>query len=81
MVAPVGLPAGLLKVVTSPCSIGSLPVTKTIGMVLVAAFAGSPVGVPVATMTAEEWATAAERYEVATQDKPAAASEQRKAGS
>jgi len=50
-------------------------------MVLVAAFAGSPVGVPVATMTAEEWATAAERYEVATQDKPAAASEQRKAGS
>jgi hypothetical protein len=30
---------------------------------------------------AEEWATAAERYEVATQYKPAAASKQRKAGS
>ena len=51
VVAPVRFPPGRLKLVTSPCSTGSLPVTNTIGIVEVAALAGSPVGVPVAAIT------------------------------
>ena len=50
VVAPVRFPPGRLRLVTSPCSTGSLPVTKTIGIVDVAALAGNPVGVPVAAI-------------------------------
>lgn len=45
------LPPGRLKLVTSPCSTGSLPVTKTIGIVVVARLAGRPAGVLVAAIT------------------------------
>ena len=51
-VTPVTLPPGRLRLSTSPNITGSLPMTKTIGMVEVAALAARIVGVPaVATMT------------------------------
>src|SRR5262245_57663712 len=52
MVTPVTLPPGRLRLGTRPSATGSPPVTKTIGMVVVAAFAASAGGVPVtATIT------------------------------
>jgi Zn-dependent peptidase ImmA (M78 family) len=52
VVAPVRLPSGRLRLVTSPRSIGSPAVKKTIGIVLVAAFAAKTEGVVDATITA-----------------------------
>ena len=49
---PVTLPPGRAILVTSPTSTGSLPVVKTIGIVVVAFFAASAAGVLVAAMTA-----------------------------
>ena len=40
-VTPVTLPPGRLKLATRPSRIGSPPISKTIGMVVVAAFAAS----------------------------------------
>jgi hypothetical protein len=49
---PVTLPSGRLRLLTKPSLIGSPPVTKTIGMVLVAAFAANAEGVfPTITST------------------------------
>jgi hypothetical protein len=45
---PVRFPPGRLRLATSPSATGSPEVTKTIGMVMVAAFAASAGGVPVA---------------------------------
>ena len=45
------LPPGRLRLVTRPSKIGSTPLPKTIGMVDVAAFAASAVGLPNATNT------------------------------
>jgi hypothetical protein len=39
--APVIFPPGWLRLLTSPSSTGSAPITKTIGMVAVAAFAAA----------------------------------------
>src|SRR5262249_2138919 len=50
--APVRLLSGRLRLVTSPRSIGSPAVKKTIGIVLVAAFAARTEGVVGATMRA-----------------------------
>src|SRR5262249_38422967 len=50
-VAPVTLPLGLFRLVTRPSWTGSPPVSKTIGMVKVAAFAASAAGVVVAAIT------------------------------
>ena len=44
-VTPVTLPPGRLRLATSPSSTGSAAVSKTIGMVVVAAFAASAAGV------------------------------------
>ena len=43
-VAPVTLPPGRLRLATRPCWTGSPPVTKTMGIVVVAAFAASAAG-------------------------------------
>ena len=50
-VTPVTLPPGRLRLATKPSVIGSPPVSKTIGMVVVAAFAASAAGVLVAAIT------------------------------
>ena len=50
-VTPVMLPPGRFMLATSPAATGSLAVTKTIGMVVVAAFAASAAGVVIATIT------------------------------
>ena len=52
VVTPVRLPPGRLRLATSPASTGSTPIEKTIGIVVVAAFAAGAAGVPVATITA-----------------------------
>jgi len=44
--APVTLPPGRFTLATSPCSTGSLPIAKTIGIFVVAAFAARAEGVP-----------------------------------
>ena len=49
---PVTLPPGRLRLATSPNATGSLPVKQTIGMVVVAAFAGTAAVAPAATITA-----------------------------
>src|SRR6266545_6163542 len=49
---PVRLPPGRARLATSPCSTGSPPLQKTIGIVAVAAFAASALGRSGATMTA-----------------------------
>src|SRR5262249_57749105 len=49
---PVRLPDGRLKLSTRPISTGSVPVKKTIGVVLVAAFAASDAGASQVTITA-----------------------------
>ena len=51
-VTPVMLPPGRLRLATRPSLIGSPPVSKMIGMVVVAAFAASAAGVEVAAITA-----------------------------
>ena len=51
-VTPVTLPPGRLRLATRPIWMGSAPVSKTIGMVVVAAFAASAAGVLVAAITA-----------------------------
>ena len=51
-VTPVTLPPGRLRLATRPSRTGSPPVSKTIGMVVVAAFAASAAGVLVAAITA-----------------------------
>jgi hypothetical protein len=57
-VTPVILPPGRFKLATSPKATGSTPTKKTIGMVLLAAFAASAVGTPfIAAMTATLRAT------------------------
>src|SRR5262245_34224679 len=45
-VTPVMLPSGRLRLLTSPRTTGSLPTAKTMGIVCVAAFAASAVGLP-----------------------------------
>ena len=50
-VTPVTLPPGRLRLATRPSWTGSLPISKTIGMVVVAAFAASAAGVLVAAIT------------------------------
>ena len=50
-VTPVTLPPGRLRLATRPSRTGSLPVVKTIGIVVVAAFAASAGGVLVAAIT------------------------------
>jgi hypothetical protein len=52
LVTPVRLPPGRFRLGTSPMSAGSVPTWKTIGIFLVAAFAASDSGVPVATIRA-----------------------------
>src|SRR6266516_6673987 len=49
---PVMFPPGWLKLATKPNLIGSAPVTKTIGMLVVAALAASTAGGPSAQITA-----------------------------
>ena len=49
---PVTFTPGLLRLVTRPNATGSPAMTKTIGMVVVAAFAASAGSVPTATITA-----------------------------
>jgi len=49
---PVTLPAGWLRLATSPSRTGSSPVANTIGMVVVAAFAASAAALPAAMITA-----------------------------
>jgi hypothetical protein len=51
-VTPVMLPPGRLKLATSPSLTGLLAVSKTIGMVVVAAFAASTAGVLLVAITA-----------------------------
>ena len=46
------LPPGRFRLATRPSSTGSLPVTKTVGIVLVAALAARAAAVGVANMTA-----------------------------
>ena len=48
---PVTLPPGRLRLATSPIWTGSAPAWKTIGTVVVAAFAASAAGVVTATIT------------------------------
>jgi len=50
-VAPVMLPPGRLRLATRPSWIGSEPISNTIGMVVVAAFAATAAGVLVAAIT------------------------------
>src|SRR5262249_58076798 len=50
-VTPVRLPPGRLRLVTSPTSTGSNPMIKTIGIVVVAAFAAGAEGLPIAAIT------------------------------
>jgi hypothetical protein len=52
LVTPVALPPGRLKLGTSPSATGSAAVEKTIGIVVVAAFAANVAGVPAAASTA-----------------------------
>ena len=52
LVTPVTLPPGRLRLATRPSRTGSEPSSKTIGMVVVAAFAASAAGVLVAAITA-----------------------------
>ena len=52
LVAPVMLPPGRFRLATTPNSTGSLPIEKTIGIVVVAAFAASAAG-PVAGTDSE----------------------------
>ena len=52
LVTPVTLPPGRLSPATRPSRIGSEAISKTIGMVVVAAFAASAAGVLVAAITA-----------------------------
>jgi hypothetical protein len=55
---PVALPPGRLRLPTSPVSTGSVAVTKTIGMIAVAALAATAAGVlPGAAITATLWRT------------------------
>ena len=49
---PVALPDGRLKLWTRPISTGSVPVKKTIGVILVAAFAANDAGASKVTSTA-----------------------------
>ncbi len=57
-VTPVRLPPGRLRLCTSPPAIGSVPLLKTIGIVVVAAFAAIAVaGPPSVAMTATFFAT------------------------
>src|SRR5215813_7723547 len=51
-VTPVTLPPGRLRLVTRSSCTGSPMVVKTMGIVVVAAFAASAAGVPFAAMTA-----------------------------
>jgi hypothetical protein len=52
-VAPVTLPPGLLRLLTSPAETGSLPIAQTTGIVAVASFAARAAGVPlIAAITA-----------------------------
>ena len=53
-VAPVTLPPGRLRLATRPSATGSLLVVKTMGIVVVVAFATTAAGVLVAAMTATE---------------------------
>ena len=46
LATPVALPPGRLRLATSPIAIGSAAVEKTIGIVVVAAFAASDDAVP-----------------------------------
>jgi len=52
LLAPVMLPPGRFRLATTPNSTGSLPIEKTIGIVVVAAFAASAAG-PVAGTDSE----------------------------
>src|SRR5262249_13503699 len=52
LVTPVTLPPGRLRLATSPAATGSIADEKTIGIVVVAAFAASTEGVPAAAITA-----------------------------
>src|SRR5262249_44189807 len=52
LVTPVRLPPGRLRLATRPVRIGSIPPSKTIGMVVVTAFAATAAGLLVATITA-----------------------------
>ena len=52
LVTPVMLPPGRFRLATRPISTGSLPVTKTIGIVVVADFAASAETLGNATITA-----------------------------
>jgi hypothetical protein len=45
MMGPLLRPSGRLRLVTRPNTTGALPIAKTIGIVVVAAFAASPAGV------------------------------------
>src|SRR5262245_39206528 len=51
-ITPVTLPPGRLRLATRPSMIGSLPVTNTIGIVVVAALAASDAGRPLPMITA-----------------------------
>ena len=61
---PVRLPPGRLKLSTRPVLTGSAPVTNTIGMVLVAAFAAADAGASRATITATPRLTSSPASEV-----------------
>jgi len=50
-VTPVRLPPGRLRLVTSLTSTGSNPIMKTIGIVVVVAFAAGAEGLPIAAIT------------------------------
>jgi hypothetical protein len=52
LVTPVALPPGRLRLATSPSRTGSEAISKTIGMVVFAAFAAIAAGVLVAAITA-----------------------------
>jgi hypothetical protein len=52
LVTPVTLPAGRLRLTTSPAATGSIAAENTIGMVVVAAFAASDDEAPAAAITA-----------------------------
>jgi hypothetical protein len=52
LVTPVRLLPGRFRLATSPTATGSNPISKTIGIVAVAAFAATAEGVPVVAMTA-----------------------------
>jgi hypothetical protein len=52
LLSPVTLPPGRLSVWTRPTSTGSSPMTNTIGIVVVAAFAASAAGSVDVTITA-----------------------------